>query len=264
MNQITPRQDYGASRTFIPFEELPPPPLAGPAGAPWASSQEPAATKDYRIGASGADRQETNAALIVTVAANVAMSLIIITAMILDGSQAHRAIIAGGAYFLVSTITFAFVITGSFTAILNHGQLQRTERKRIDAYQELGERMLEWRMMQEIAGNPLGADRRGAPHRLSPLGDSANYVAPYQDGEQAAVEGLRWAVALYDANGQPDRRKVHGDGRLLCRMIGSKRGGGSRDSGLWLLRNGVIVRVRKGYALDMLRYPTVADVRRLL
>jgi hypothetical protein len=122
---------------------------------------------------------------------------------------------------------------------------------------------LEWRMMQETTLT----ERRGATqgvHRLSPLGDSPNYVTPYLEGQQAAVEALRWACALYDATGRPDRRKVGADGRLRVRMIGSKRGGGSRESGLWLLRNGVIVRVRKGYALDLLAFPTAETVRRLL
>lgn len=122
---------------------------------------------------------------------------------------------------------------------------------------------LEWRMMQEIALSGR-TEPAQATHRLSPLGDAANYVAPYQDGERAAVEGVRWAVGLYDARGYPDRRKVGADGRLAVKMIGSKRGGGSRESGLWLLRQGVIVRVRKGYALAVDRFPTVADVRRLL
>lgn len=248
MQQLTPRPDYGATRPFV-LDEVPQPPAA--------ADTETLHVTDH----------ETNAALIVTVAANIAMSLIIITAMILDGSQAHSAIIAGGAYFLVSTITFSFIITGSFTAIVNHGQSQRTERRRIDAYLEIGERMLEWRMMQEISLAERTQPTQGA-HRLSPLGESTNYVAPYQDGEQAAVEGLRFAVGLYDAGGYPDRRKVQmvGEdmGRLMVRMPGSKRGGGSREAGLWLLRKGVIVRVRRGYALAVDRFPTVIDVRRLL
>lgn len=249
MNQSTPRADYGATRPFV-LDELPLPP-----GNPLGAVAEP---ETFHV-----SDHETNAALIVTVAANIAMSLIIITAMILDGSKANRAIIAGGLYFLVSTITFSFVITGSLTAILGRWARETTERKRIDAYLELGERMLEWRMLQELAlTTPRGPTQ--PTHRLSPLGDAPNYVAPYQDGERAAVEGLRWAVGLYDVGGYPDRRKVGADGRLMCRMIGSKRGGGSRESGLWLLRQGVIVRVRKGYALDVARYSTVADVRRLL
>lgn len=245
MQQITPRPDYGATRNFV-LDELPLPP---------AAVIEP---ETFHV-----SDQETNAALIVTVAANVAMSLIIITAMILDGSKANRAIIAGAFYFLVSTITFSFVITGSLTSILGRRAREITERRRIDAYLELGERMLEWRMMQEIA---LGGRREAtqATHRLSPLGDAPNYVTPYLEGEQAAVEGVRWATGLYDANGNPDRHKVQADGRLKIRMIGSKRGGGSRESGLWLLRQGVIVRVRRGYALAVDRFPNVADVRRLL
>jgi hypothetical protein len=249
MTQLTPRPDYGATRNFV-LDDVQMPPAA-------VIETETLHVSDHETGS------PLGAALIVTVAANIAMSLIIITAMILDGSKANRAIIAGGLYFLVSTITFSFVITGSLTAILGRWARETTERRRIDAYLELGERMLEWRMMQEqVPAVPRGPT--AAMHRLSPLGDAPNYVTPYLEGEQAAVEGLRWAVGLYDASGQPDRRKVGADGRLLCRMIGSKRGGGSRESGLWLLRNGVIVRVRKGYALAVDRFPAVETVRRLL
>lgn len=234
MNQITPS-----------FEEIPPPPAVYEEPAPHVTDQQ------------------TQAALITVTVANVAMSLIIIVAMVLDGSKAGRAIIAGAFYFLASTVTFSFIITGSLTAIMGRWARETTERRRIDAYESLGELMLEWRMMQEIG---LG-ERRGSTEgvrRLSPLGDSPNYVTPYLEGEQAAVEAMRFAVALYGADGRPDRRKVQADGRLAVRMIGSKRGGGSRESGLWLLRQGVIVRVRKGYALDLLKFPTVESVRRLL
>ena len=71
-------------------------------------------------------------------------------------------------------------------------------------------------------------------------------------------------MGLYDTHGRPDSKHVHGDGRLRGRMLGSKRGTGSREAGRWLLRSGIIQRVRGGYALDVIRFPSRDSLRHLL
>jgi hypothetical protein len=47
-------------------------------------------------------------------------------------------------------------------------------------------------------------------------------------------------------------------------MIGSKRGSGSRDAGLWLLRERIIEKVPGGYRLNIRDYPTRDSLRHLL
>lgn len=202
----------------------------------------------------------------IALAANILITLIIVVAMIVDGSQAKTAIVVGALYFGLSTFVFAIVTTGGLTAIINAYQRERTERQRIDAYRELGAMALAWRM--EVERNRLLEPLQRPPHdfrpdvggvqRVSPLN---TFVEPYADQERAVLEGVRWAEKLYDrsALGAPDPRKVQLDGesigRLKIRMIGSKRGGGSREAGVFLIRQGVIRKVAGGYALVIENYP---------
>lgn len=64
-------------------------------------------------------------------------------------------------------------------------------------------------------------------------------------------------MSLYGTNGKPD-------GRLSGRMIGSKRGSGSRDAGRWLLKERIIERVSGGYRLNLRDYPNRDSLRHLL
>src|SRR5690606_2649445 len=106
---------------------------------------------------------------------------------------------------------------------------------------------------------PARSEPAAPLHRLSPLN---TFVAPYADEERAAGEALDWAAGLYTRYGTPDPRQVLmvGDdrGRLRGRRIGSKRGGGSREAGLWLLRKNVVQRVRGGYRFNVDSFPTRA------
>lgn len=198
-------------------------------------------------------------------AANILITTIIVVAMLVDGTQARTAIVVGAVYFMSSTFVFAGVTTGTLTSIVNAWQRERTERQRVAAYLALGTMALRWRM--EVERNrtidaetvqPLRIPPAVPTERLSPL---TTFVEPYADQERAALEGVAWAEKLYDGSalGAPDPRKVllSGDsvGRLKVRMIGSKRGGGSREAGVWLLRQGVIVRVAGGYAIRLDLYP---------
>lgn len=206
---------------------------------------------------------ETNLGFVLTVA-NLLVTALLITGMLVNGSQVQTAILVGGAYFAMTTTAFVFVITGALTAMVNGGQREKTERLRVAAYRELGEMALEWRLAVEETRQIELMGRRPSTdsvQRLSPLN---TYVAPYAEGEQAQVEGVRFAMSLYDTRGRPDPSRVHPDGRLKIRMLGSKRGSGGRDAGRWLLQQGIIRRVAGGYALQIDDYPTRDSLRHLL
>lgn len=196
--------------------------------------------------------------------ANLALTAVLITGMLVNGTHVQSAILVGGAYFATTTTAFVFVITGALTAMVNGWQREVTERQRIAAFRELGELNLDWRLAVEETRQMELLGRRPPTdpvQRVSPL---SSYVAPYAEGEQAQVEGVRFAMSLYETHGRPDSALVHGDGRLRGRMIGSKRGSGSREAGRWLLQNGIIERVNGGYRLRVENYPHRDTLRHLL
>lgn len=206
---------------------------------------------------------ETNLGFVVTVA-NLAVTAILITGMLLNGSQVQNAIITGGIYFAATTTAFVFVITGALTAMVNGWQREKTERQRIMAYRELGEMSIGWKLAVEETRQLELMGRRGGAgdvQRVSPLN---SFVPAIADGEEAQAEGVRFAMSLFDTRGNPDGKRLHPDGRLKIKMCGSKRGSGSREAGLWLLREGIIRRVRGGYALAVDKYPTRDSLRMYL
>lgn len=206
---------------------------------------------------------ENNLGFILTLA-NLMVTAIIVVAMMLDGTQAMTAIIVGSVYFAVTMLGFSLVVTGALSGIVAALAHESTERQRIEAYQELGERALEWRLAVEETRQIEMLGRRPHADPLPSTGQIQSYVAPFADGERAQVEGVRFAMSLYDTQGRPDPQRLHRDGRLKVRMIGSKRGSGSVEAGRWLLRAGIVKRVRGGYALDVGRFPDRDSLRHLL
>ena len=206
---------------------------------------------------------ETNLGFVLTVA-NLAVTAILITGMLLNGSQVQTAIIAGGVYFALTTTVFVFVITGALTAMVNGWQREKTERLRVEAWRELGAMALDWRLETERT-RQIELEGRRPPtegvQRVSPLN---NYVPAIADGHAAQAEGVRFAMSLYGTTGRPDPRQVHADGRLRQKMLGSKRGSGSRDAGRWLLREHIIERVAGGYRLRIDQFPTRDALRHYL
>ena len=132
----------------------------------------------------------------IVLAANVCITAIIVVAMLIDGTTARTAIIAGSAYFAISTIAFAGVTTGALTSIVNSYQVQRTERQRVAAYLALGTMAMHWRLAVER--NRIYKDTLPelptppalSVERVSPL---TTFVAPYADERTAALEGVAWA-----------------------------------------------------------------------
>lgn len=205
---------------------------------------------------------ETNLGFVLTLA-NLMLAAIIVIAMLLDGTQVMLAIIAGSVYFAVTMVFFTLLVTGSLTMILADLSRERAEHHRIDAYENLGEQAIQWRLAVEETRQIELLGRRPHADPLPPP-QIQSYVAPFADGEKAQVEGVRFAMSLYDTQGKPDTTRLHSDGRLRGRMLGSKRGTGSPEAGRWLLRAGIIQRVRGGYALNLEKYPARDTLRHLL
>lgn len=234
---------------------------------------------------------ETNLGFVVT-AANLLVTAIIITAMLVDGQQAGRAILVGAAYFAITMTSFTILITGTLSTIVASVGREKTERLRIEAYRELGESAINWRIRvednraMEIQAQALPRDiqRRLATleeeaiersTNVDPLRTPSTYIAPYSNVSEAAhsdiapqvdttaQEAVAWLRALYDDTGEADRSKLQSDGRLKIRMLGSSRGPGSREAGLWLINKGVIRKVPGGFALNLKHYPTRESVRNL-
>lgn len=206
---------------------------------------------------------ETNLGFVLTVA-NLAITGIIIIAMIIDGTQAKNAIVVGGIYFAVTTGTFALVVTGTLTSIVNGWQREKTERLKVEAWREIAEMGIGWKLAVEQTRQLELAGRRGSAdpvQRVSPLN---SFVPAIADGQEAQAEGVRFAMSLFDTRGNPDGKRLHPDGRLKVRMCGSKRGAGSRDAGRWLLKERIIERVPGGYRLNLAHFPNRDSLKHLL
>ena len=205
---------------------------------------------------------ENNLGFVLTLA-NLMLAAIIVIAMLLDGTQVMLAIITGAIYFAVTMVFFTLLVTGSLTMILADLSRERAEHHRIDAYENLGEQAIQWRLAVEETRQIELLGRRPHAEGVQPA-PVQNYVPPFADGERAQVEGVRFAMGLFSTVGKPDSQRVHADGRLKIRMCGSKRGAGSVDAGKWLLKAGIIERVRGGYRLNIEQFPSRDSLRHLL
>lgn len=224
--------------------------------------------------------QNIQAGLIIVVSANLAVMTVVITVMLAGGAEPMRAIIAGIAYFTITSPLYLVIVTGALSAIIAVCQREKTERIRIGAYADIAELAITWRLRIEdnraielqAAALPADLSRRLAlleeertppAHPVQPN----TFVTAYAQEDATAQEARRWAEDLYLPNGRPDPSKVvaEGDKRgwLRIRMLGSKRGGGSREAGLWLLHRKVILRVTGGYCLNLTSYPTRESLRTL-
>jgi hypothetical protein len=233
----------------------------------------------------------------VVVSANVLVTAIIIIGMLVEGQQASRAIVVGAVYFASTTVIYAFIHTGALSAIIGVWQHERTERVRIQAYASVAEMAIGWRIRVEenrtlelqMQATPGDMARRLAQvenelmdHRLAadPPQGVSTYVAPYDNRSRGAFaeaaqpdttaqEALAWARTLYlDSTGLPDPDRVQTSGEqegwLKGRMLGSKRGTGSKEAGLWLLHHKIILRAAGGYKLNTQHYPRRESLRNLL
>jgi len=235
---------------------------------------------------------------LVVVSANLFVTVLVIVGMSVYGTNTLDALKVGAAYFGLSTPVYILIITGALSSMVNVAQHEITERQRIAAYKEVMLAGFDWRMVVEqnrtaelqAQAMPLQLTRRIAALETElleqgarrPPAHPATFVAPYDNTSKAAFaddapqvdstaqEAVAWLSGLYDDLGMPDKRKVQltGDeasiGRLRVRMIGSKRGQGSREAGIFLLKREVIKKVAGGYLLQLKHFPTRETLRTLL
>jgi len=241
---------------------------------------------------------ETNLGFVLTIA-NLLITAIIITAMMLDGTQAMNAIIAGSIYFAVTMTGFSLVVTGALSAIVASTAHERTERQRIESYEVLGALAIEWRrdvernrtiemqaqampmqltrriaaLETELLQRAIAVDPLHTPHTFVTAYSNVSTAAHSDIGPQAdssAQEAVAWASQLFSDTGLPDPKKlqlvgeVNDLGRLRIKVIGSKRGGGSREAGLFLLHHGAIQKVTGGFRFNLKHYPSREALRNLL
>jgi len=237
-----------------------------------------------------------NAWLVLTIA-NVLVTLIIVSAMLIDGSSTRRAIAYGVSYFAPTTIVFVLALTGTLTDIVRGRQREITERQRIDAYADLGGQAIAWRIAVED-NRRLELERDSLPLTLSKrltqlesrLDDVYSlpaeglqpppHVTPYDNRGRAAFvqelqpadttreEAIRWAMQLYNDLGDPHPHYVQLTGKPEARgriqnisVIGSARGAGSEEARLWLLQRRVLLKRPGGYALNLELAPTSRELR---
>lgn len=255
-------------KSFVPaFDDVWTPP---PSSSEPYPDHKPAVTVEAGLG-------------LVLTAANLFVTIILVVGMLINGEQVGRALVAGAVYFTITTPIYAVIATGSLTAIVTVWQRERTERHRIDAYADATELALTWRIrIEENRALELQAHAHPAQITAAPLQTpqaQTSFVAPYDNRSTAAFadrsqpdstaqEAISWAMALYLDSGQPDPDRVQTQGEkagwLKTRMLGSKRGTGSTEAGLWLLQHRVILRAPGGYRLNVTRYPHRASLRTLL
>lgn len=208
--------------------------------------------------------QNIQAALIIVVSANFAVMTTVIIILLFSGAPPLPTILGGIAYYMLTTPLYTAMVTGVITTMYSRREREKTERIRIDAWREIAERAFEWKLAVEETRQMELAGRRGAvapAQRISPLN---TFVPAIADGQEAQQEGTRFAMSLYGTNGQPSSKHVHADGRLKQKMLGSKRGSGSRDAGRWLLKERIIERVPGGYRLNLALFPNRDSLRHLL
>lgn len=228
--------------------------------------------------------------LILTVA-NVLVTVIIIAAMLVDGTATKRAVLYGILYFAPTTTVFVLALTGTLTDIVRGRQREVTERIRIDAWADLGEQAIELRKLVE-ANRRLELEKQAIPvylrRRLEALEtellerspttsapQGTTFVTPYDnrrggafadevqpDHDTTREEALRWASGLYNDVGTPNAKllwltnRPESHGRIRGPVIGSKRGDGSPEALRWLLQHRVLKKMPGGYALNVALFPT--------
>jgi|GEM_PF-3536270 len=222
---------------------------------------------------------------VVTVA-NILVTIVIIVGMIVESKAVGRSILTGALYFATTTAIYVLALTGTLTDVIRGGQQQRTERLRIDAYADLAEQAIQWRLLVEenrkaeletpalpgdLAGRLSDVEQALKERTVAALkSDGETFVTPYDNRSRAALaaetqpardttanEARAWAMGLYTDMGLPNPKcvqltgKREARGKIIGEVIGSKRGEGSSEALLWLLNKGVLLKVPGGYALNL-------------
>ncbi len=238
------------------------------------------------------------AAWLVVISANILVTAIIIAGMLIDGTATRRAILSGVLYFAPTTIVFVLALTGTLTDIVRGRQREITERIRIDAYADLAEQALQWRVLVE-ENRRLELQREAMPADLQrrlaaveydllqrslpapgPQTPGSTFVTPYDNRKRGAfaeetqpshdttaAEAIKWVSdELYTDTGAINHKRVllTGDARGMIvntKVIGAKRGPGTKEALRWLLDRRVLRKIPGGYALNVDMVPRREDLR---
>lgn len=191
-------------------------------------------------------RAEPGLGFVVTVA-NVLLTAIIITGMIVRGTDVGSSILIGAGYFALTTGVYILALTGTLTDVIRGGQQQRTERLRIEVYADLAEQAIQWRLLieqnrklelesqaipadlsrrlaaleTEMLERSLPADPQQTPSFVTPYdnrspraagpsgrGQAAHAAETQAPHDTTAGEALAWAMTLYTDTGLPDPKRV--------------------------------------------------------
>lgn len=177
--------------------------------------------------------------------ANVLVSGVLIAAMYYDSRSATAAALSGVAYFALSTGLTLLTLSGALAHIVTNGQNQKTARQL---------HQLQHRTHPRVSlADPLQLAYTEPPAqtRLS------SFVAPVADVDESAKrEAGAWLAQLYDANGDPDPKKV------LMKSDKERPGrvrvaAPSRPAKQWLMNHGILLDLGgTGFRLNLVRCPT--------
>lgn len=209
----------------------------------------------------------SEAAWLISTLAVVLMTIVLIVAMLIDGSTSREAVSQGVKFFLGAIALISLVLSGALTDMFRGWQHEKTERMRVNAYADLGEQVIEWRMKAE-ENRRLELERDALPatlsRRLAALetellerslaidgaargARGSTFVTPYSNHkggafaaetqppmDTTAQEAIRWvATNLYTETGDINRAHVQLDGNpdARGRIHDIRVIGSARDSG---------------------------------
>lgn len=186
---------------------------------------------------------------VVITAANVLVSGVLIAAMYYDSRSATAAALSGVGYFTLSTSLTLLTLSGALAQIVTNGQEQKTLRQLHQLQHRAQPRV---RLADPL---PIGYTEPQQAPRLS------NFVAPVADVDESAKrEAYAWLIQLYQADGQPDPKKVllssekERPGRIRIAAP-------SRPAKQYLLDRSILHDLGSGYRLHLGRCPNVNAAR---
>lgn len=176
---------------------------------------------------------------------NLLFAVIIVVALVRDGTSAIVSVITGGVYFGITMFSLLIVLSGTLANVLVSRQFHVTERRKIEV---LGGYI----SMQKLAAQGIP---EASPHLLSGTGA---FVPPAET--DTVRDALGWVMQLYDGQGQVDSRKVHTNSQRESpgRLKISAPQGAVRE---YLLTRRILREVENGYALNVSRFPTLERAR---
>lgn len=177
-------------------------------------------------------------------AADVAVTLIVIVGMALDRHSVTVALLSGVTFFLTFGTLVLLTLSGTLSHIVVNGQQQKTLRARdrlaFEATQPLSAPSLSVVPPQQLAADPLPA--------------LPTFVAPTEDGVHR--EAVGWLLALYGADGLPDPAKVNMvDKKERAGRVRAKHPSG--EALQFLFRRRVLHDLGNAVRLNVVRCPNV-------